>query len=474
MDRSNNRGSVIVIGGGPGGYVAAIRAAQLGANVTLVEKKHVGGTCLNVGCIPTKALLHPAEIANSAREGAGCGVHVTIDAINWQEVLAFKNSIVKKLTGGVSGLLKGSGVKVIKGEAKFIKPKAVEITLEDGSHQMLEADRFIIATGSVPVMPPIEGLRTSKFVVDSTGLLSMEEMPKSMVIIGGGVIGIEFACALTAFGCKVTIVEALPVLAPTLDKEISQMVAKQLKNQGVELMLEHKVVSVSDGETEAEVKVDNNGEIRSVSAEKVLCAVGRRSYTDNLNAEAVGIKCEKNKILVNEYLETNIPGVYAIGDCVGQVMLAHTASAQGEVAAENAMGEHKRYRPNCVPSCIYSLPETAAVGITEEQAKEQGVDYRVGRFPLAANGRALIANGGEGMVKVIIGNELDEILGVHILGAHATELIAEAALSISMEATALEITDTIHSHPTVAEAIREAVLAADSKAIHIPNKKKKG
>ena len=464
--------SVVVIGGGPGGYVAAIRAAQLGANVTLIEKKNIGGTCLNVGCIPTKALLHPAEIANAAREGAGCGIHVTIDAINWDEVLAFKNSIVSKLTGGVASLLKNSGVKVIKGEAKFIKPKAVEVTLEDGSHNIVEADRFIIATGSVPVMPPIEGLKTSKYVVDSTGLLSMEEMPKSMVIIGGGVIGIEFAAALTAFGCKVTIVEALSTLAPTLDRDISAMMANQLKAQGVELMLEHKVVSITDGENEAEVKVDNNGTVKSVSAEKVLCAVGRRSYIDNLNAEGAGIKCDRNKILVNEYLETNVPGVYAIGDCVGQILLAHTASAQGEVAAENAMGEHKRYKPNCVPSCIYSLPEAAAVGLTEQQAKEQGIDYRVGKFPLAANGRALIANGGEGMIKVIIGNELDELLGVHILGAHATELIAEAALAISMEATALEITETIHSHPTVAEAIREAVLAAE--AIHIPNKKKKG
>ena len=256
--------------------------------------------------------------------------------------------------------------------------------------------------------------------------------------------------------------------------DISAMMAQQLEKQGVELMLEHKVVSVADGEIQAEVKVDNNGTVKSIFAQKVLCAVGRRSYIDNLNAEGVGIKCERNKILINEYLETNIPGVYAIGDCVGQIMLAHTASAQGEVAADNAMGEHKRYKPNCVPSCIYSLPEAAAVGLTEQQAKEQGIDYRVGKFPLAANGRALIANGGEGMVKVIIGNELDELLGVHILGAHATELIAEAALAISMEATALEITETVHSHPTVAEAIREAVLAADNKAIPIPNRKKKG
>lgn len=465
---------LVVIGGGPGGYVAAIRAAQLGAEVTLVEKEHLGGTCLNVGCIPTKALLHPAELVRSAQEAAAFGVHMKLEEICWSETLAYKDSVVKKLTDGVGGLLRSNGVTVIRGTASFLKAKTIEIAKSDGSHQILEADKFIIATGSVPVMPPIPGLRESKYVVDSTGALSMEEMPKSMLIIGGGVIGIEFACALKAFGCSVTVVEALPRLAPALDGEMAGLLAKQLKTQGIELLLEHKVASVADGEAEATVTVEHGGASIELKAEKVLCAVGRRPYTDGLNLEAAGIRSERGKILVDEYLETSIPGVYAIGDCLAQIMLAHTASAQGETAAENAMGEKKAYQPACVPSCIYSFPEIAGVGLTEEQVKEKGITYHVGRFPMLANGRALIANGGEGMVKVLVGDELDEILGVHILGPGATEQIAEAALAISMEATVDEIIDTIHAHPTVTEAVREAVLAGEGRAIHIPNKVKKG
>lgn len=469
-----SKSHVVVIGGGPGGYVAAIRAAQLGAAVTLIEKEHLGGTCLNVGCIPTKALLHPAELVRSAQEGAAFGIHITIDKICWSETLAYKDSVVRKLTDGVGGLLRGNGVNVIRGTASFLKAKTLEIAKADGSHQILEADKIIIATGSVPVMPPIPGLRESRYVVDSTGALSMNALPASMVIIGGGVIGIEFACALSALGCKVTIVEALPRLAPSLDGEMATHLAKQLAAQGIELLLEHKVVSIADGEQAATVTVEHGGSSKELTAEKVLCAVGRRPYTDGLNAEAAGIRSERGKILVDEYLQTNIPGVYAIGDCLAQIMLAHTASAQGEVAAENAMGETKPYRPSCVPSCIYSFPEIAGVGLTEEQVKEKNIPYYVGRFPLAANGRSLIANGGEGIIKVLIGKELDEVLGVHILGPCATELIAEAALAISMEATAEEIIETIHAHPTVTEAIREAVLASQNRAIHMPNKTKKG
>jgi len=466
--------SVVVIGGGPGGYVAAIRAAQLGAAVTLVEKKHVGGTCLNEGCIPTKALLRPAELVCAAREAASLGVHMTVDSVNWPETVAYKDSVVKKLTAGVSSLLKGGQVRVIDGAASFIRPKTLEIAKADGSHEILEADRFIIATGAVPMMPAIEGLSESKHVLDSTAVLSMEALPKSMIILGGGVIGIEFACALQAFGCEVTVVEEASRVIPGFERDLAVLLAKSLKGQGIKLMTGCKALSVQDDAEGITVKTDRNGEISELHAEKVLCAIGRRPYIDGLRAEEAGIRCADGKILVNEYLETSIPGVYAIGDCLGQEMLAHTASAQGETAAENALGEQKRYRPECVPSCIYCFPEVAAVGLTEEQAKEKGIAFHTGRFPMAANGRALIANGGEGVVKVIIGDELDEVLGVHILGPHATELIAEAALAISMEATAEELIGTIHAHPTVAEAVREAVMSAQGFAIHAPNKKKKG
>ncbi|MDY3282585.1 dihydrolipoyl dehydrogenase [Dysosmobacter sp.] len=474
MENENSRRSVVVIGGGPGGYVAAIRAAQLGAAVTLVEKEQVGGTCLNRGCIPTKALLHPAEIVRSIHSGGECGVHAALDSVCWPEVVAYKDGIVRKLTGGVAGLLRSSGVTVISGTACFVKPKAIEITAADGSRQILEADRFLIATGSVPVMPPIDGLRESRYVVDSTGALSMETLPGSMMIIGGGVIGVEMAAALNGLGCRVTIVEALPGLVPTMDGELAGLLAKNLEQQGIEVLLEHKVVQVADDSAAAQVTVEHHGERKVLQAERVLCAVGRRPFIDGLNAEGVGIRCEKGRILTDEYLETSIPGVYAIGDCLGQVMLAHTASAQGEIAAANALGERIAYRPACVPSGIYGFPELAGVGMTEEQLRASGIPFHTGRFPLAANGRALIANGGSGMVKVLIGDELNEVLGVHILGPGATEIIGEAAAAISLEATAEDIIAAIHAHPTVTESLREAVLAAEQRPIHIPGKFKKG
>lgn len=463
---------IAVIGGGPGGYVAAIRAAQLGAKVTLIEKEHLGGTCLNVGCIPTKALLHTAAAVRHIKEGEKIGIHATVNEINWKEVLSFKESVVGKLVGGVGGLLKANKIAVINGEAAFIKPKTVEITDKDGNKQTLVADKFILATGSVPVMPPIEGLRESKYVIDSTGALNLDDIPKSMIIIGGGVIGIEMACVLNTFGTKVTIVEALPRLCPSLDGEMAQRLGEELKEQGIEIMLENKVMAVKDQKDGAQVTVQNDGKDVTLKAEKVLCAVGRRAFTDTLSAEKVGIKTERGKILVNEYLETNIPGIYAIGDCVGQIMLAHTASAQGEVAAENATGEKNKYNPACVPSGIYSFPELASVGLTEEQVKEKGIAYHVGKFPLTANGRALIENGGKGLVKIIAGDEFNEVLGVHILAPQAMEMVAEGAMAISLEATTEEIINAIHAHPTVNEAVREAALFSEGRAIHTVNKKK--
>ncbi|MBQ4426091.1 MAG: dihydrolipoyl dehydrogenase [Lachnospiraceae bacterium] len=465
---------VVVIGGGPGGYVAALRAAQLGAHVTLVEKKHLGGTCLNVGCIPTKALIHIAEFLNSIHESPNFGVKLSLEEINWSQVLSYKNSVVQTLVKGVEGLLRSNKINVINGTAQFIRPKTIEIQKADNTSEVLEADRIIVATGSVPVIPPIDGLKESHFVIDSTGALNMNSLPASMVIIGGGVIGIEMAYVLNAFGCNITIVEALPTLVPTMDQELAELLLRILEKQGVVVMLGCKVSAIIDGEQGAKVVVSTGGTETEIKAEKVLCAVGRRPYTEDLSPDLGGIKTEKGRILVNEYLETTIPGVYAIGDCVGKTMLAHTAYAMGELAAENAMGEHLVYNPNCVPVGIYGFPEMASVGLTEEQAKEKKISYHVGRFPLSGNGRALIANGGEGMVKVLIGDELDEILGVHILAPNAMEMIGEGAVAIQMEGTAEELINTIHAHPTISEAIREAVLSSQGRAIHMPNKKKKG
>ena len=301
----------------------------------------------------------------------------------------------------------------------------------------------------------------------------MEKLPASMLVIGGGVIGLEMACALQALGCQITIAEALPRLAPTMDGELSAQFGKVLESYGVRFLLEHKVVRITDGETSAKVTLEHNGETVEVEAESVLCAVGRRPSIDGLNAEAGGIACERGRVLVNEYQETNIPGVYAIGDCVGQIMLAHTASAQGEVAAENIFGERTAYQPACVPSGIYGFVELGGVGMTEEEVKADDTAYHDGRFPLSGNGRALIADGGVGMVKVLIGDELGELLGVHILGPNAIELLGEAAMAISMEATVDELIHTIHAHPTVPEGIREAAVPAEGRPLHMANTAKK-
>lgn len=461
---------VVVIGGGPGGYVAAIRAAQLGADVILIEKNQLGGTCLNVGCIPTKALLHAAQLAQEAKEASDCGICLTLDRIDWAGVLSYKDSVVNRLVSGVESLMRANRIRVIRGTARFIKPKTLEITTPDQPSSILEADRIIIATGAAPVIPPIAGLRESSHLLDSTKALCCEQMPASMVILGGGVIGVELACAFQALGCRVTIVEALPRLASNLDAEMSDLLYKSLSEQGIDLLLGHSVTGVCDQENGVAVTVTSNQEEKTLLAERLLVAVGRRPQLESLDLSAGGIKTEQGRLLVNEQLETNIPGVYAIGDCLGQVMLAHTASAQGEIAAENALGQHKEYRPACIPSGIYGIVEAAGVGLTEEQANEQNIAYHVGRFPLAANGRALILNHGKGLVKVLIGDALGEILGVHILGPGATELIGEAAIAIGLEATAEEIIETIHAHPTVTEALREAVLAGEKRAIHSKNR----
>lgn len=467
---NNQKLKVVVIGGGPGGYVAAIRAAQLGADVSLVEKEHLGGTCLNVGCIPTKAMLHAAEYVNAVREAGKWGVHLSLDHIDFSEVIGQKKAVCSKLVSGVQGLLRANKVRVIMGEARFTGLRALSVQKGDGTTERIEADRIVIATGSVPVLPPIEGLRESKHTIDSTGALNLQEIPKSMVVIGGGVIGVELACAYRAFGTDVTIVEALPRICPTLDWEMGDILRRELEKQGIHFYTGYKVTKVIDRPDGAEVTAASETETKTFSCEKILAALGRRPYIDGLDLDAGGIKYEKNRILADDELKTNVPGVYAIGDCVGKVMLAHTASAMGEVAAENAMGAHNVYDPACVPSCFYTFPEIASTGLSEEQAKEQKIAYHVGKFPLSANGRALILNGGSGMVKVLVGDELNDVIGVHIVAPNASEMINEGNLLISMEGTVDEINLSVHAHPSVSEAIREACLASEKRAIHMVNR----
>ncbi len=465
--------SVIVIGGGPGGYVAAIRAAQLGAKVTVVEKQYLGGTCLNVGCIPTKCLLHSAELVEDIRnQGREIGVEVEGVKVNFPQVIAHKNEISKKLTSGVAGLLKMNKVKKVDGEASFIGEKKISVKKPDGSAEEMTADAIIVATGSVNSVPPIPGIKENPNCIDSTGALSLEALPKSMVVIGGGVIGLELACAYAAFGTKITVVEAMDHMLPMLDGDLTKIGVAHMKKMGMEFHLECPVQSVEASPVGAKVVCKNKaGETVSFEAEKVLVAIGRRANTASLNLEAGKIDNDRGRIIVNDKMETSVPGVYAIGDCVfGRAQLAHTASAMGEVAAENIMGIPAEYNEKTNPTCVYIEPEAASVGLTEEQCKAQGLEYKVGKFPMSANGKALILNGGEGLVKIIAGKEYGEILGMHIIGPRATDLIAEGALAIGEEMTLDEIINTIHSHPTVTETMREAALHAEKRAIHTSNK----
>jgi dihydrolipoamide dehydrogenase len=457
--------SVLVIGGGPGGYVAAIRAAQLGGEVTLIEKAEVGGTCLNRGCMPTKAMLHTSEIYEEATHSADIGIVGESVKVDWPKVQNFRASVVNQLTGGVKALVKMNKIKLVAGEAKFTGPRTVAV-----GDAELSADKIIIAAGSYPIVPPIPGLKDSKAAIDSTACLSLDHVPESMLVIGGGVIGLELGSVYMRYGTKVTVVEMLPKLLPLMDGELTTMLQKKLKRQGMDIMTSAKVLKVEGTDIGARVTVQkDDGEVE-IEAEKVLVCVGRGPLTDGLGLEKAGITTQNGFIETNDRMETNVPGVYAVGDCTGKLMLAHAAMTMGETAAENALGGSRSFDPAKSPSCAYVGPEFAGVGCTEDKAKELGLDYKVGKFPTSGSGRSMVARQTDGMIKILADKQTGRILGVHILAPSATELIEEAALAINMNCTLNDFTATIHCHPTVAESVRECALAADKKAIHIPNR----
>lgn len=458
---------VIVIGGGPGGYVAAIRAAQLGAQVALVEREYLGGTCLNVGCIPTKVLLHTAELYEEILKSNIYGIkidgNVSVDLNSLQKR---KEEITSQLVNGVTGLLRLNNIEVIKGEASFRDKNTIDVKKEDGSVITLKADNFIIATGSKPFTPPIKGI-DSEGVIDSTEALALKEIPKELVIIGGGVIGIEFATLFNSLGSKVTVLEMLPYILPPIDREISEIVKMKLSMEGINIHTSAQVTSIENNNGKLEVVAKVGDDELRVAGDKVLVSVGRRAVTEGLNLDAAGVKTSKKGIAVNNRLETNVKSIYAIGDVTGINMLAHVASEQGIVAAENIMGLHREMDYKAIPACIYTKPEIASVGITEEEAKKSGIEYKVGKFMLSNNGKALIANEVEGtMVKIIADTKYGEILGVHIYGPRATDLIMEGTLALRLEATVDEIVTSIHPHPTISESIKEAALSVNNIAIH--------
>ncbi len=457
--------TVLVIGGGPGGYVAAIRAAQMGGKVTLVEKDELGGTCLNRGCMPTKAMLHTSEIYEQATNSANIGIIGADVQVDWEKVQGFRASVVERLTSGVKALLRLNKVTVVNGEAVFTGPKTVK-----AGNQELTADKVIICAGSYPIIPGIPGLKESKATIDSTACLSLDHIPESLVVIGGGVIGLELGSVYRRYGTKVTVVEMQPRLLPLMDGELTMLAEAKLKSEGLEILTSTSVVSVADTDKGANVTIKGPDGEKVIEAEKILVCVGRGPNTAGLALDKAGIGVKDGFIQTNEKMETNVPGVYAVGDCTGKLMLAHAAMAMGEVAAENALGGDRVFKPEMSPSCAYIGPEFAGVGYTEERAKELGIAYKVGKFPTSGNGRSLVAGHTDGMIKILSGEKYGEILGVHILAPSATELIEEAALAITLEATVKEFTETIHCHPTVAEAVRECALNVDKKAIHIPNK----
>lgn len=440
---------VIILGGIYGGVFSATEAAAVAAVYGLF-----------VGTVIYKKL-----------KWKDIGVEVEGVKVNFPQVIAHKNAISKQLTSGVAGLLKLNKVKKVDGTAKFTGEKQLEVTKPDGSKESMTADAIIVATGSVNAQPPIPGLKENPNCIDSTGALSLDKLPATMVVIGGGVIGLELACAYAAFGTKITVVEAMDHMLPMLDGDLTKIGVAHMKKMGMEFHLECPVQSVEDSPVGAKVVCkDKSGNTVSFEAEKVLVAIGRRANTAALDLAAGKIHNDKGRILVNDKMETSVPGVYAIGDCVfGHAQLAHTASAMGEVAAENICGHEAHYCEKTNPTCVYMEPEAASVGLTEEQCKAQGIAYKVGKFPMSANGKALILNGGEGLVKIIAGAEYGEILGMHIIGPRATDLIAEGALAIGGEMTLDELIDTIHSHPTVTETMREAALNAEKRAIHTKN-----
>jgi len=458
--------SIVIIGGGPGGYVAAIRASQLGAQVTLIEKDTLGGTCLNRGCIPTKALLESANVLAEIRDAAVFGISAEKVSIDFSAVAKRKEAVVQQLVSGVNFLMKKNKIEVIKGTGTLIDSRTVGI-LETGDQ--INADNIIIATGSRPTTVPIKGI-DEPGVITSDEALAMEKFPKSIIIIGGGVIGLEFAQIMHRMGSKVTIVEMMPQVLPTEDTEIANMLMDILKKEGMEIFTDVSVTSISGSQQGREVVSfttgDGNNKQERV-AEKVLLAVGRSPNTDDLGGDKLGLNVDNGKLVVNERMETNIPGIYAIGDVIGGLMLAHVAMEEGKCAVENILGNDCKIDYQTAPRCVYTSPAVACIGLTEAKAKQDYGNIKIGRFPFRANGKALILNETEGMVKIIADAQYGQILGVHILGPQATELIAEAVLGMRMEVTFEDAASTIHAHPTLSEAMMEAFLDVSGGRIYL-------
>ena len=453
---------LIVIGGGPAGYVAAIRAAQLGMRAAVMEREHLGGTCLNIGCIPTKTLFQSAEVANTVRASGKYGIQSQLNGVDYPAVVARKDGVVKQLVGGVGFLLKKNKVDVILGEPKILSAGKVK---DSRSGVVYETKNILIATGSSNAVPPIPGLQGER-VIDSTKLLALTTMPKSLAVIGGGVIGCEFASILHAFGCHVTVVEMLPRLLGNMAASLADATAKQFAKEGIRVELGARVKSVEDKDGQKLLRYEKGGVEGQVSAEYVLVSAGRKANSVGLGCEDVGIRMVKGFVQVDGHMRTSVPGIYAAGDITGEGMLAHTAFEGGTVAVENMAGTDRTLDLKAVPKVVFVDNEVASVGMTEEEAKAAGYDVLVGVFQLTGNGKSLAMGKNEGFVKVVSEKKEHAILGLHMEGPCASELVTVGTQCIASELTLEDVEQTIYPHPAVAESIREACLSALGRAIH--------
>jgi len=462
----NEEIDVVIIGGGPGGYVSAIKAAHLGLKAVLIEKDKLGGVCLNWGCIPTKALVSTAELLNHLQRAGEFGIQVKDYSIDFPAIMKRKDLITQRLSSGVGQLMKANQVRVARGEGQIVEPGKVEVTNTAGEKELIKTKNIIIATGSKVMRLPIPGI-DSEGVITSDEALSLSELPSRMLIIGGGVVGIEFAGIFKALGVEVTVVEMLPRILLPVDEEIAFRLTQLLKRKGIEILTDSKVKEIKKNHQNLEVLISTSDGEKKLETEKVLLAAGRIPELGNIDVQRLGIELDGKAIKVDEKMRTNIPGIYAVGDVVGRIMLAHVASREGIVAVENISGKETLMDYKVVPNCVFSMPEVASVGLTEEEARKENNNIKVSKFPFMANGKALGMGETEGMVKIIADADTSELLGFHILGVHASDLIAEGTLALSMEATAFEIINTIHAHPTLAEAIAEAAEGIVGKPIHL-------
>ena len=458
--------NIIVIGAGPGGYVAALKAGQLGASVAIVEKGHLGGTCLNVGCIPSKALLASAELMHHIQHAADMGIEVAGQAkVNWEKIQERKDKILTGLRGGINALLKGRKVTIHKGSAKLDGPGKVIVT-NDGQAEQITADKVILAVGSVPSRIP--GWPTDPNIVcTSDEALHWKTLPKKLLIVGGGVIGCEFACMMQPLGVEVTIVEMMPQLLPNIDTQLAGILQKEFTKRGIRVFTGVKIESLTAAGSSAKATLADG---QTIEVDRVLVSTGRRPNTADIGLDSVGLTTDRGFVRVNNRMEAGVKGYYCIGDANGRCLLAHAASAHGVVAVENALG-HENEFDAAVPNCVYTFPELGAVGMTAEEAREKGIPVSVGTFPFAYFGKAMAANATEGMAKVVRHRETGKLLGVHMIGHNVTECIAAAGALLHQKVSVSDVAETVFAHPTISESIKEAAEDAMQMALHLPARK---